>query len=149
MQVEPLDEVAVRAEPAAARVVPPAAAVVLNASVEEPGEPLVVAAAPDAPVGAWVVPPVVAAEPEKPAAVAKGKRVNPIKLRQMQERCSYVEEEIPRIENSIAVAEESLGVYESAEETQRLTRLLEDLRAQHASLTAEWEELLLQLEQQA
>jgi ATP-binding cassette subfamily F protein 3 len=89
------------------------------------------------------------AEPEKAAAVPKGKRVNPIKLRQMQERCSYVEEEIPRIENSIAVAEESLGVYESAEETQRLTRLLEDLRVQHASLTAEWEELLLQLEQQA
>jgi ATP-binding cassette subfamily F protein 3 len=92
----------------------------------------------------------VVGEPEKAvAAVPKGKRVNPIKLRQMQERCSYVEEEIPRIENSIAVAEGSLGVYESAEETQRLSRLLEDLRAQHASLTAEWEELLLQLEQQA
>ena len=91
----------------------------------------------------------VVAEPEKAAAAPKGKRVNPIKLRQMQERCSYVEEEIPRIENSIAVAEASLGSYESAEETQRLTRLLEDLRAQHASLTAEWEELLLQLEQQA
>jgi hypothetical protein len=27
--------------------------------------------------------------------------------------------------------------------------LLEDLRRQHASLTAEWEELVLQLEQQA
>jgi ATP-binding cassette, subfamily F, member 3 len=91
----------------------------------------------------------VAVEPEKAAAAPKGKRVNPIKLRQMQERCAYVEEEIPRIENSIAVAEESLGVYESAEETQRLTRLLEDLRAQHTSLTTEWEELLLQLEQQA
>jgi ATP-binding cassette subfamily F protein 3 len=75
--------------------------------------------------------------------------VNPIKLRQMQERCSFVEEEIPRLESSIANAETSLGVYESAEETQRVTQLLEDLRRQHASLTAEWEDLVLQLEQQA
>jgi ATP-binding cassette subfamily F protein 3 len=91
-------------------------------------------------------------EPEKAspdAAAAKGRRVNPIKLRQMQERCSFVEEEIPRLESSIADAEASLGVYESAEETQRLTEVLESLRQQHASLTAEWEDLVLQLEQQA
>jgi ATP-binding cassette subfamily F protein 3 len=91
-------------------------------------------------------------EPEKASpevAVAKGRRVNPIKLRQMQERCSFVEEEIPRLESSIADAEASLGVYESTEETQRLTEMLESLRQQHASLTAEWEELVLQLEQQA
>ncbi len=90
------------------------------------------------------------AEPEKPspdAAAGKGRRINPIKLRQLQERCSFVEEEIPRVESSIADAEESLGVYESSEETQRLTQLLEDLRKQHASLSAEWEELVLQLEQ--
>jgi ATP-binding cassette subfamily F protein 3 len=95
---------------------------------------------------AVAVPEVVQAEP---VADAKVKRVNPIKLRQMQERCSFVEEEIPRIESSIADAEQSLGVYESAEETQRLTVLLEDLRSQHASLTSEWEELMVLLEQQA
>jgi ATP-binding cassette subfamily F protein 3 len=91
-------------------------------------------------------------ETEKPAlggTAAKVRRLNPIKLRQMQERCSFVEEEIPRVESSIAGAEESLGVYESTEETQRVTRLLENLREQHASLSAEWEELVLQLEQQA
>src|SRR5271155_4419583 len=82
-------------------------------------------------------------------AAAKVRRLNPIKLRQLQERCSFVEEEIPRLEGSIASAEESLGVYESAEETQRVTQLLENLREQHASLTAEWEELVTQLEQQA
>jgi ATP-binding cassette subfamily F protein 3 len=92
------------------------------------------------------VPEVVQAEP---VADAKVKRVNPIKLRQMQERCSFVEEEIPRVESSIADAEQSLGVYESAEETQRLTVLLESLRDQHASLSAEWEELVVMLEQQA
>jgi ATP-binding cassette, subfamily F, member 3 len=95
---------------------------------------------------------VAAAEAVKPApeaAAAKGKRVNPIKLRQMQERCTFVEEEIPRIEGSIAAAEESLGVYQSAEETQRLTDLLVTLRGQHDALTTEWETLVQQLEQQA
>jgi ATP-binding cassette, subfamily F, member 3 len=87
--------------------------------------------------------------PSPDAVAAKVRRLNPIKLRQLQERCSFVEEEIPRIESSIAEAEQSLGVYESAEATQRLTQLLEQLREQHASLTAEWEELVLQLEQQA
>ena len=82
-------------------------------------------------------------------AAVKARRLNPIKLRQMQERCSFVEEEIPRIESSIAAAEGSLGVYESAEETQRLTQLLQSLREQHDLLTAEWEELVQQLEQQA
>jgi ATP-binding cassette, subfamily F, member 3 len=90
-------------------------------------------------------------EPVKISAetAVKARRLNPIKLRQMQERCSFVEEEIPRIESSIAAAEGSLGVYESAEETQRLTQLLQSLREQHDLLTAEWEELVQQLEQQA
>ncbi len=89
-------------------------------------------------------------EPEAPAeaAAAKVRRLNPIKLKQMQDRCSFVEEEIPRIESSIASAEQSLGVYESAEETQRLTQVLENLREQHASLSAEWEDLVTQLEAQ-
>jgi ATP-binding cassette, subfamily F, member 3 len=89
------------------------------------------------------------AVPVVEAAAPKGKRVNPIKLRQMQERCTFVEEEIPRIEDSIAAAEESLGTYQSAEETQRLTELLAGLRAQHDSLSTEWETLVQQLEQQA
>jgi len=79
------------------------------------------------------------------AAAAKVRRLNPIKL---QERCSFVEEEIPRLESSITAGEESLGVYESAQETQRLTQSLQSLRERHASLTAEWEELVVQLEQQ-
>ncbi len=89
-------------------------------------------------------------EPEAPAeaAAAKVRRLNPIKLKQMQDRCSFVEEEIPRVESSIASAEQSLGVYESAEETQRLTQVLENLREQHASLSAEWEDLVTQLEAQ-
>ena len=82
-------------------------------------------------------------------SASKGRRLNPIKLRQMQERCSTVEEEIPRVEASIAVAEEALGNYVSAEETRRLTQLLEDLRVRREMLNSEWEELALELEQHA
>jgi ATP-binding cassette, subfamily F, member 3 len=78
----------------------------------------------------------------------KVRRLNPIRLRQMQERLAFVEEEIPRIEASIADTEHLLGNFVSVEETERLTRLLDSLREQHDSLTAEWEELMLQLEEQ-
>jgi ATP-binding cassette subfamily F protein 3 len=58
----------------------------------------------------------------------------------------FLEEEIPRIESAIAHTDEQLGVYVSAAETQRLTSLAEELRAQLAALSAEWEELTAQLE---
>src|SRR5271155_3182607 len=71
----------------------------------------------------------------EPAAKEPVRRVNPIKLKQMQDRLKFVEEEIPRLEASIGNAEQSLGVYISAEKTARVSRELEDLREQHASLT--------------
>jgi ATP-binding cassette subfamily F protein 3 len=64
----------------------------------------------------------------------------------MEERCGFLEEEVPRIEASIAHTEEQLGVYVSAAETQRLTTLAEELRAQLEAFTAEWEELMMQLD---
>jgi ATP-binding cassette subfamily F protein 3 len=78
----------------------------------------------------------------------KVRRVNPIKLRQMQERLAAVEAEIPRIDGWVAEAEQALGVYVSAEETQRLSEVLAVLREQQASLNNEWEELSTQLEEQ-
>jgi ATP-binding cassette subfamily F protein 3 len=64
----------------------------------------------------------------------------------MEERCVFLEEEIPRVEASIAHTEEQLGVYISADESQRLATLAEELRSQLAAFTAEWEELMMQLE---
>lgn len=93
-----------------------------------------------------IPPPVVVERPVMPPAPAK--RVNPIKLRQMQERLARVEEEIPRVEHSLADTEHALGIYVSAEETQRLSGELEALRQQHTRLNAEWEELSIQLEGQ-
>ena len=51
--------------------------------------------------------------------------------------------------HSITTTEESLGNFVSADETQRQTALLAQLREQHASLMQEWEELSLTLESQA
>ena len=76
----------------------------------------------------------------------RSRRLNPIKQKQMEERCAFLEEEVPRIEASIAHTEQQLGVYVSAAETQRLTTLAGELRAQLTALTAEWEELMIQLE---
>jgi len=77
----------------------------------------------------------------------RAKRVNPIKLKQMQERLKFVEEEIPRVEALIGDAERSLGVFVSMEETARVTSELGSLREQHAALTGEWEELMGQVEE--
>jgi ATP-binding cassette subfamily F protein 3 len=79
---------------------------------------------------------------------AKTRKLNPIKLRHMQDRLAFVEEEIPRCESAIALTETSLGSYVSADETQRLSAVLANLREQHASLSTEWEDLILQLEEQ-
>jgi len=63
----------------------------------------------------------------------------------MEDRCAFLEEEIPRVESSIAHTEQQLGIYVSAAETQRLPDLATDLRNQLATLTTEREELMLQL----
>jgi ATP-binding cassette subfamily F protein 3 len=84
----------------------------------------------------------------EPASAEKVRRVNPIKLRQMQERLAAVEAAIPRVESSLAETEQALSVYVSTEETQRLSNELSSLRAQQASLNTEWEELSMQLEEQ-
>jgi len=81
-----------------------------------------------------------------PDDAGRKRRLNPIKQKQMEERCAFLEEEIPRIESAIARTEEQLGVFVSATETQRLATLAEELRTQLAALAAEWEELTLQLD---
>jgi len=80
------------------------------------------------------------------AVVAAAKRLNPIKLRQMKERCQEVEEEIVRLEAEIAGAENALQSFVSVEETQRQTELLERSRQELQQRMAEWEELSTALE---
>jgi len=91
---------------------------------------------------------VMAVEPviEDAASKDRPRRLNPIKQKQMEERVAFLEEETPRVEAAIQHTEEELGVYVSAAETERLTKLAVDLRSELDSLTAEWEELMMQLE---
>jgi ATP-binding cassette subfamily F protein 3 len=84
-----------------------------------------------------------------PSTAPRARRLNPIKQKQMKDRCGFLEEEIPRIESGLAHTEEQLGVYVSAAETERLTKLAKELRGQLAALTAEWDELTEQLEGQS
>jgi len=77
---------------------------------------------------------------------ARPRRINPIKLRQMQERHEAVEEDIVRVEASIKECEESLSHFVSGEETRRLTELLDNRKSQLQELMAEWEELSTVLE---
>ncbi|HKT23551.1 MAG TPA: ABC-F family ATP-binding cassette domain-containing protein, partial [Terriglobales bacterium] len=72
---------------------------------------------------------------------SKQKRMNPIKLRQMRERVSEIEEEITKLEAGIAECEQALQRFVSAEETARLTQLLETRRSDLQSLMKEWEEI--------
>jgi ATP-binding cassette subfamily F protein 3 len=76
------------------------------------------------------------------------KRLNPIKLKQLEDRLRHAEAEIPRLESAIAAMEASLGNFTSAEQSQKDAAELEQLRAQRATLLAEWEELSLTLEEQ-
>jgi ATP-binding cassette subfamily F protein 3 len=88
--------------------------------------------------------------PEPAKVEAKDvKRVNPIKLKQMQDRFWFLEEEIPRLESSIAATEGALGNFTNATETQRLSQELDELRARHSALSGEWEDLMVQLEEQS
>jgi ATP-binding cassette, subfamily F, member 3 len=80
------------------------------------------------------------------SAAPRTRRLNPIKQKQMEDRRAFLEEEVPRVESAIAHTEEQLGIYVSSAETQRLTALAEELRAQLGALTSEWEELMAQLE---
>ncbi|MGA2000754.1 MAG: ABC-F family ATP-binding cassette domain-containing protein [Terriglobales bacterium] len=74
------------------------------------------------------------------------KRLNPIKLRQMQERQQELEEEVSRVEAEIAQCESGLQTFVSAEETARLSELLERRRSELEPLVAEWEALSVVLE---
>jgi ATP-binding cassette, subfamily F, member 3 len=69
------------------------------------------------------------------------KRVNPIKRKQMEERCKQVEEQIAQLESGIAECERELQSFVSAEETARWTDLLAKRRAGLGPLMKEWEEL--------
>ena len=92
--------------------------------------------------------PVVAAPVAKVEPKVAVKKLNPIKLKMLEDEVSETEEKIPVLEERIAAAESALGAYTTAEEAQRVSAELDRLRAELETLTVRWEELGTQLELQ-
>ena len=83
-----------------------------------------------------------AAASSQPAAPTRAsKRLNPIKLKQMQDRCSELEQTITEVESRIADCETGLANFVSADETARLSTILDESRSELQKLLAEWEQV--------
>jgi ATP-binding cassette subfamily F protein 3 len=80
------------------------------------------------------------------AAEASAKRINPIKLKQMQEKARQLEEHISELEASIQQAETKLSEFVSADEAVRLSKQLEANRNELESTMAQWEEVTREIE---
>ncbi len=74
-------------------------------------------------------------------AESKGKRLNPIKRQQMEDRLHKIEEDIARTEAAIALSETGLQNFVNADETQRQTEQLGVQKIELQSLMKKWEEL--------
>ena len=85
---------------------------------------------------------------EPPAPKPPAKKLNPIKLKHLEDEVRAAEEAIPTLEERIAQTESALGAYTSADEAQRLSAELNCLRQEHEHLLARWEDLGTQLELQ-
>jgi ATP-binding cassette subfamily F protein 3 len=85
----------------------------------------------------------VTAEPKHSA-----KRLNPIKLKQIEDRVAAIENELSDLDARILQAEQQQAVYTTAEAARAVAAELDTLREEHAARTAEWEGLASQLEEQ-
>jgi len=84
-----------------------------------------------------------------PEPKAPERRVNPIKLRQMEERRAAIEQQVGRSEEEIAELETALANFVSVEETVRLNDQLNARRKAMESLVAEWEDVVQSIESNA
>ncbi len=81
----------------------------------------------------------------KPEA-AQQRRVNPMKLKQMQDQAQQLEARIAELEAEIQQSELSLSDYAGPAEATRLASLLESKRSQLDQAMAEWEQVTEQIE---
>jgi ATP-binding cassette subfamily F protein 3 len=93
------------------------------------------------------------AQPPAPASATGAgglrtqKRVNPIRLKQLEDRARAAEERAADIEKEIAELETALQTFVSAVESARINAQLERARAALNASLAEWEDVSLQLEE--
>ena len=92
------------------------------------------------------------AEPQTKApgtiAALKSKRLNPIRLQQMKDRCREIEEQVARLEAEIEGHAQGLAHFTSAEESVRLAKSIEQGRVEVARLMREWEDTAKVIEEQ-
>ncbi|MGH9558684.1 MAG: ABC-F family ATP-binding cassette domain-containing protein, partial [Bryobacteraceae bacterium] len=88
-------------------------------------------------------------EPEpEPVTIPAGdpkKRVNPMKLKKIQDRLREVEQQVAGLESEIARHEAELSEFRSVEETMKLSELVSSRRSELESRVAEWERLSSEL----
>ena len=81
-----------------------------------------------------------------PETAKSGKRLNPMKLKQMQEQAKQLEDRIAELESQIQQSELSLSDFAGPEQAVRLANLLESQRAELDRVMAEWEDVSGQIE---
>ncbi len=83
-----------------------------------------------------------------PATPGKTKRVNPIRLQQMKDRCREIEEEVARREAELEGYGQELAHFRSTEDSLRLTQMIEQGRKEIVRLMREWEDTTKVVEEQ-
>jgi ATP-binding cassette subfamily F protein 3 len=81
-----------------------------------------------------------------PEAKAGGKRVNPIRLKQMQEQARELEARIAELESEIQLAELRLSDFTTPQEAMRLATSLEERRTDLGKAMADWESVTQEIE---
>ena len=79
-------------------------------------------------------------------SAAPAKRINPIKLKQMQDEAKQLEERIAQLESEIQQSEMRLSDYVGADEAVRLSSSLEASRAELETAMFRWEEITQEIE---
>ncbi|MBI5280272.1 MAG: ABC-F family ATP-binding cassette domain-containing protein [Candidatus Solibacter usitatus] len=85
--------------------------------------------------------------PDSAQESSKQRRVNPLKLRQLEDRAGSLEKAAARLEAEIAALEERLQNFVSVEETQQQMDLLARRRQELERTLADWEEISVQVEE--
>ncbi|MGJ5820519.1 ABC-F family ATP-binding cassette domain-containing protein [Paludibaculum fermentans] len=95
-----------------------------------------------APVAAAVV-----EDPSIPKAEARKQRLNPLKVKQLEDKAAKLEAKSMELEAEIGQLEQALQDFVNAEETRRQMELLDQRRKQLDEVLAEWESVSLEIEE--
>jgi ATP-binding cassette subfamily F protein 3 len=92
------------------------------------------------------VPPAEPISMPSPSSTQPGRRINPIKLKQMQETAQKLEAQIASLEAEVQNSELALSDFVGADEAVRLSNVLESKRAELDRAMLEWEQVTEQIE---